>query len=107
MKFLASNRFKKLVKQTATFSLLLSFSVYSWARILFYEVPFTIAEDLPIMAKIMILCWVMVLALGIVFNIILKIGQWIQQPGSASLFYKKWIVTVLAVLFVSAISFLL
>jgi hypothetical protein len=107
MKFIASAKLKKLFKQTATFSLLLSVSVYGWARILFYEVPFTIEEDLPIIAKIITLCWMMVLAAGIAFNILVRIGQWIQKPAPAPLFYKKWIATVLAVLFVSAISFLL
>jgi hypothetical protein len=105
MKFVVVHRAKRLFKQTLVFSLLLSLSVYGWARILFYEVPFTIEEDIPIIAKIIMLCWIMVLASGIVITMIFKIGQWIQQPSSLPSFNKKWIATLLAVVFISAFLF--
>jgi hypothetical protein len=86
---LVVQRTKRLFKQTLVFSLLLSLSVYSWARILFYEVPFTMEEDIPIIAKIIMLCWIMVLASGIVITMILKIGEWVQQLSSSPTFNKK------------------
>lgn len=105
MSFAAFQRIKKLFKQTTTFSLLISVSVYSWARILFFEVPFTLAEDLPILAKIILLCWIIALATGVAFNILVKIGEWLQQTAASS-YYRKWILTLLAVLSISVLSFL-
>ncbi len=79
MKFVVLQRIKKLFKQSIVFSLFLSLSIYSWARILFYEIPFSINEDLPIIAKIVTLCWLMVLASGIALTAFLYIGEWMQK----------------------------
>lgn len=97
MSLAASQRIRKLFKQTTSFSLLLSVSVYGWARILFFEVPFTLAEDLPIFAKIILLCWIMVLSSLVAFSIIVKIGTWIQRPRLLSSFNKKWKITFVAI----------
>ncbi len=88
-----------------SFSLLLSFSIYAWARILFYEVPFTIAEDIPIIFKTILLCWGMVLAAVTAFNLMAKIGEKLQQLKPTFSFNKRWILTVSVILFLSAFLF--
>jgi hypothetical protein len=95
-------RVKRVLKQTMAFSLLLSFSVYAWARILFYEVPFTIGEDVPIIVKTILLCWGMVLAVITAFNLLVKIGEWMKKLKPAFSFDRKWVVTGSAILFLSA-----
>jgi hypothetical protein len=105
MKLIIIQWVKKILRQTVAFSLLLSFSIYAWARILFYEVPFTVQEDIPILIKTVLLCWGMVLALSLAFNGIVKIGEWIQQPKTSMNFNKKWILTAAVILFMSAFLF--
>ena len=105
MKFAVRQQVKTLFKQTIVFSLLLSLSVYTWARMLFYEVPFTVQEDIPIIVKTILLCWIMVLSLLVAFNIIVKIGEWIQQPRFLFSFNKKWIITLIATVTLSAFLF--
>lgn len=105
MKFVVLQWAKKIFRQTIAFSLLLSFSVYAWARVLFYEVPFTIHEDVPIIVKTILLCWGMVLALLFSFNAIVKIGEWIQHSKPSMTFTKKWILTAVAILCMSAFLF--
>jgi hypothetical protein len=89
MKFVVLQRIKKLFKQTIVLSFLLSLVIYSWARILFYEVPFSINEDIPIIAKMTIFCWIMVLASGIILSVIFNIGEWIQRSLLPSSFNKN------------------
>ena len=105
MKFVVLQWARKILRQTIAFTLLLSFSVYAWVRILFYEVPFTVQEDIPIIVKTILLCWGMVLALLLSFTLIVKIGEWIQQPRPSMTFNKKWIFTVVAILCLSALLF--
>jgi hypothetical protein len=102
MKFVVLQRIKKILRQTMAFSLLLSFSIYAWARILFYEVPFTIEEDIPIILKTILLCWGMVLAVITAFNIMVKVGERLQQLRATFSFHKKWALTVSVILFISA-----
>lgn len=45
------------LRGTITISLLLAAGVYAWARILFYEVPFSLSEDASIFFKMFILSW--------------------------------------------------
>jgi hypothetical protein len=101
MKLVVLQRIKKLLRQTMAFSLLLSFSIYAWARILFYEVPFTVEEDIPIILKTILLCWGMVLAVITAFTIMVKIGEWLQHIKPSFAFHKKWVVTASVILFVS------
>ncbi|HKO80040.1 MAG TPA: hypothetical protein VJU78_06590 [Chitinophagaceae bacterium] len=105
MKFVVLQWAKKIFRQTIAFTLLLSLSVYAWVRILFYEVPFTVQEDIPIIIKTILLCWGMVLALLLAFTAIVKIGEWIQQPKPSMTFNKKWILTAAAVICMSAFLF--
>lgn len=105
MKFVVLQWAKKVFRQTAAFSLLLSLSIYIWARILFYEVPFTVQEDIPIIIKTVLLCWGMVLSLLFAFTALVKIGEWIQQPKPSMTFNKKWILTAAAILCMSAFLF--
>jgi hypothetical protein len=56
---------KTFFRGTIGVSLILSFSVYAWARILFYEVPFSAKEDFSILFKLTGLSWAMILGLKV------------------------------------------
>jgi hypothetical protein len=102
MKQILLLRVKRVLKQTMGFSLLLSFSVYAWARILFYEVPFSIREDGSIILKTILLCWGMVLAAITVFHVLEKTGEWMKKRKPVLSFDRKWTLTASAILVLSA-----
>lgn len=50
-------QFSSFLGSTMPISLFLATCVYAWARILFYEVPFALFEDVSIFLKMFILSW--------------------------------------------------
>lgn len=82
---------KNFFEGTIAISLILSISVYAWARILFYEVPFTVQEDIPILLKLAGLSWLMIIGLKGSFYSLVAIGELLQGKISVRAFGKKWI----------------
>jgi hypothetical protein len=95
---------KTFFRGTIGVSLILSFSVYAWARILFYEVPFSAKEDFSILFKLTGLSWAMILGLkGSLYSFI-AIGELLQRRVNFSPF-AKWVGPCVIILLLSAILF--
>src|SRR5688572_31458084 len=94
---------KTFFRGTIGVSLILSFSVYAWARILFYEVPFSAKEDFSILFKLTGLSWAMILGLkGSLYSFI-AIGELLQRINFPS--FAKWVGSFVIILLLSALLF--
>lgn len=71
---------KKSLKVTFIFGAALSLSVYCWLRIIFFEVPFSVREDLPILLKVVTTGWIMAIGLKLSFYTLLGLIQLIKVP---------------------------
>lgn len=95
---------KTFFRGTIGVSLLLSFSVYGWGRILFYEVPFSANEDFSILVKLIALSWAMILGLKGSLNSFIAIVELFQRRINFPAFAKR-VGSFVIILLLSAILF--
>jgi hypothetical protein len=72
MKRLSTGEVKHFLRQTFLIGLIISLSVYGWVRMLFFEVPFTVKEDVLNVLKIVMTGWLLIILLKLTFYSILE-----------------------------------
>jgi len=72
MKRLSTGEVKHFLRQTFLIGLIISLSVYGWVRMLFFEVPFTVKEDVLNVLKIVMTGWLLIILLKLAFYSILE-----------------------------------
>lgn len=96
---------KKSLKVTFLVGVGLSLSVYCWLRLIFYEVPFTFREDLPILIKVMATGWLMAISLKLSFYLLLGLIQFVQSPSKYALVTRRSVIVPLLVVAVAILLF--
>ncbi len=104
MKLQLLNAFKTLLHGSIAISIILSVSVYTWARVLFYEVPFSLKEDFSILFKMTVLSWVIVICMKASYYLIGHVGEFLQKRFFPPA-YSKWIGSLLVLIILSAFLF--
>ncbi len=87
MNFPSAQQLKHFLKQTFLIGLIISLTVYAWLRIIFFEVPFSIAEDGSIIIKTVLFGWFIIILLKGAWLLMLlageKIEAWRARRGAA------------------------
>ena len=78
MNFPTTQQLKRFFKQTFLLGLIISLTVYAWLRIIFFEVPFSIAEDGSIMIKTILFGWFVIIICKAAWLLMLLIGEKIE-----------------------------
>ena len=78
MNFPSTQQLKKFLKQTFFIGLIISLTVFAWLRMIFFEVPFSVAEDGSIMIKTVLFGWFVIILLKGAWLLLLLIGEKIE-----------------------------
>jgi len=94
---------RNFLRGTFPISLVISLSVYAWLRLIFFEVPFSLEEDLITVVKVILTGWVMVIMLKGIFYSILGICYMVRKRTLKPVFENKWVTIFLVGIVLSAV----
>ena len=90
---------KKFLKETFLIGLVISLPVYAWVRLIFFEVPFSLSEDMVTLFKVLMTGWIIMICLKGAFYTLLAIGErWRKTNIAKPVVKTKWAFTALAVM---------
>jgi len=73
---------KLFLKETFVIGLVLSLTVFTWIRLIFFEVPFSLFEDGLIFLKTILCGWIMIMLAKTGWLLLLLVGQKIETARS-------------------------
>jgi hypothetical protein len=95
LEILLSTRVKKFLKETFFLGLFIAVIVFAWVRLLFFEVPFSPAEDSITLIKTIFTAWLIMALFRIIWNLVLLAAAalrpvLIRRPGSS-----RWMILLI------------
>jgi hypothetical protein len=79
MKVPFTRQLKKFFGQTFLIGVVISLTVFAWLRLIFFEVPFSFAEDGLIMLKTILFGWFLIIVAKSAWLTLLAIGKKIEM----------------------------
>jgi len=95
MEILLSTRIKKFLKETFFLGLFIAIVVFAWVRLLFFEVPFSPAEDSMTLLKTILTAWLIMAIFRISWHLLLLAASalrpvLIRRPGAS-----RWMILLI------------
>lgn len=94
MNLIHNPRLRRFLKETFLVSLMISLPVFAWVRLIFFEVPFSLSEDLSTLMRVVFTGWLLIGGLKAGFLGLLALGYKLRHHRVQ---IRRWRITALGI----------
>lgn len=102
MNLILNQRLRRFLKETFLLSLLISLPVFAWVRLIFFEVPFSLSEDLSTLVRVVFTGWLLIMGLKAGFIGLLALGYKLRHRR---VIIRRWRLTAVAVVLLCSLLY--
>lgn len=96
---------KTFFKETFLAGAIISLPVYAWVRIIFFEVPFSFAEDSANFFKTLLAGWLMMIIFRTIWHSLIAVIEKAQTVKLSAVPVSKWAVKLMIVVLLSGMLY--